>query len=130
MGVTKQTAGVPRRRHKAKAGLRLGAGLVAAGLCAFGVRRMYAQGFQQPVASIGDIAIAPSTPDVVYVGTGEANNRQSSTFGAGVFKSTDAGKTWKYAGLKETQSIARIVVHPKDPNTAYVAATGHLFGPN
>jgi photosystem II stability/assembly factor-like uncharacterized protein len=182
---------------------RLGAGLVAAGLCAFGVRGMQAQGFQQPAApppppihqtddpilknftwrsigpanmggriddiavvesnpsiyyvafatggiwktinngttftpifdeqpvtSIGDLAIAPSNPDVIYAGTGEPNNRQSSSFGGGVYKSTDAGKTWKYMGLKETQSIARVVVHPKDPNTAYVAAVGHLFGPN
>ena len=83
-----------------------------------------------PVSSIGDIAIAPSSPDVVYVGTGEPNNRQSASFGAGVYKSTDGGKTFEYAGLKETQSIARIVVHPKDPNIAYVAAIGHLFGPN
>ncbi len=83
-----------------------------------------------PVSSIGDIAIAPSNPDVVYVGTGEPNNRQSSSFGAGVYKSTDAGKTFTYVGLKETQSIGRIVVHPKDPNIAYVAAVGHLFGPN
>jgi photosystem II stability/assembly factor-like uncharacterized protein len=85
---------------------------------------------EQPVTSIGDIAIAPSNPDIVYVGTGEANNRQSASFGAGVFKSTDAGKTWKNVGLKDTQSIARIVVHPKDPNIVYVAALGHLFGPN
>jgi len=85
---------------------------------------------EQPATSIGDIAIAQSSPDIVYVGTGEPNNRQSSSFGAGVFKTTDAGKTWKYVGLKETQSIARIVVHPKDPNIAYVAAIGHLFGPN
>ena len=83
-----------------------------------------------PVSSIGDIAIAPSNPDVIYVGTGEANNRQSSSFGAGVYKSTDAGKTFEYVGLKDTQSIGRIVVHPKDPNIAYVAALGHLFGPN
>jgi photosystem II stability/assembly factor-like uncharacterized protein len=85
---------------------------------------------EQPVTSIGDIAIAPSDPNVVYVGTGEPNNRQSSSFGAGMFKSTDAGKTWKQIGLVETQSIARVVVHPKDPNTVYVAAIGHLFGPN
>jgi len=85
---------------------------------------------EQPVTSIGDIAIAPSNPDVVYVGTGEPNNRQSASFGAGVYKSTDAGKSWKYMGLKETQSIARIVVHPKNPDIAYVAVIGHLFGPN
>src|SRR3954470_6131723 len=85
---------------------------------------------EQPVTSIGDIAIAPSNPDVVYVGTGEPNNRQSASFGAGIYKSTDGGKSWKYTGLKETQSIARIVVHPKDPNIAYAAVIGHLFGPN
>jgi photosystem II stability/assembly factor-like uncharacterized protein len=85
---------------------------------------------EQPVTSIGDIAVAQSDPNVVYVGTGEPNNRQSSSFGAGVFKTTDAGKTWANVGLKETQSIARVVVHPKDPNTVYVAAIGHLFGPN
>ena len=83
-----------------------------------------------PVSSIGDIAIAPSNSDVVYVGTGEANNRQSSSFGAGVYKSTDAGRSFEYVGLKETQTIARIVVSPKDPNVVYVAAPGHLFGPN
>lgn len=84
----------------------------------------------QPVSSIGDIAIAPSNPDIIYVGTGEPNNRQSSSFGGGVYKSTDAGKTFTLVGLTDTQSIGRIVVHPKDPNTAYVAAVGHLFGPN
>jgi photosystem II stability/assembly factor-like uncharacterized protein len=83
-----------------------------------------------PVSSIGDIAIAPSNPNVIYVGTGEPNNRQSSSFGAGVYKSTDAGKSFEPVGLEDTQSIGRIVVHPKDPNIAYVAAVGHLFGPN
>ncbi len=71
---------------------------------------------EYPVSSIGDIAIAPSNPDVIYVGTGEPNNRQSSSFGAGIFKSVNAGKTFEYVGLKETQSIGRVVVHPKDPN--------------
>ncbi len=85
---------------------------------------------EYPVSSIGDIAIAPSNPDVIYVGTGEPNNRQSSSFGAGVYKSIDAGKTFEYVGLKDTQSIGRVVVHPKDPNIVYVAALGHLFGPN
>ena len=82
------------------------------------------------ISSIGDIALAPSQPETIYVGTGEPNNRQSSTFGGGVYKSTDGGKKFAYAGLKETQTIARVVVHPKDPNTVYVAALGHLFGPN
>ena len=187
---------------KRTAASRFGAGLVAIGLCAFGVRGMTAQGQQpaaaqpepihkstdpilrhftwrsigpanmggriddiavvetnpstfyigfatggiwkttnngttftpifdeQPITSIGDLAIAPSDPNIVYAGTGEPNNRQSSSFGAGVYKTTDAGKTWKYMGLKDSQSIARVVVHPKDPNTVYVAALGHLFGPN
>jgi photosystem II stability/assembly factor-like uncharacterized protein len=84
----------------------------------------------QPVSSIGDIAIAPSDRNIVYVGTGEPNNRQSSSFGAGVFKSTDGGRNFSYVGLKDTQTIAKVVIHPKDPNTVYVAAAGHLFGPN
>src|ERR1044071_1153481 len=81
-------------------------------------------------ASIGDIAIAPSNPDIVWVGTGEANNRQSSTFGDGIYKSTDAGKTFTKMGLESSQTIARIVIDPKDANTVYVAVLGHLFGPN
>ena len=83
-----------------------------------------------PVSSIGDLALAPSNPNILYVGTGEANNRQSSSFGGGVYKSTDGGKEFVYVGLRETQTIARIVVHPRDPDIAYVAAVGHLFGPN
>ncbi len=85
---------------------------------------------EYPVSSIGDIEIAPSNPNIIYVGTGEPNNRQSSSFGAGVFKSTDGGRKFEYMGLKETQTIAKVVVHPKDPNIVYVAAAGHLFGPN
>ena len=83
-----------------------------------------------PVSSIGDIEIAPSNPKIIYVGTGEPNNRQSSSFGAGVYKSIDGGQNFEYVGLKETQSIGRMVIHPKDPNIVYVAAAGHLFGPN
>jgi photosystem II stability/assembly factor-like uncharacterized protein len=80
--------------------------------------------------SVGDIAIAPSDPDVVYVGTGEANNRQSSSFGAGVYKTTDGGASFERVGLVETQSISRVLVHPTDANTVWVAANGHLFGAN
>ena len=64
------------------------------------------------------------------MGTGEPNNRQSSSFGDGMYKSTDAGKTFVNIGLKDTQSIARVVVHPTNPNIVYVAVIGHLFGPN
>ncbi len=80
--------------------------------------------------SIGDIAIAQSNPEIVYAGTGEPNNRQSSSFGDGVYKTTDGGQTWTNMGLRETQSIARVVVHPTNPNVVWVAANGRLFGPN
>ena len=80
--------------------------------------------------SIGDIAIAPSDPNIVYVGTGEANNRQSSSIGDGVWGTTDGGKTWNHLGLEDTQAIGRVVVDPTNPNIVYVAAVGHLFGPN
>jgi photosystem II stability/assembly factor-like uncharacterized protein len=85
---------------------------------------------EQPVTSIGDIAVSRSHPQIVFVGTGEPNNRQSSSFGGGIYKSTDGGKTFAFSGLKETQTIAKVVIHPTDPNIVYVAATGHLFGPN
>jgi len=81
-------------------------------------------------ASIGDIAIHPTNANVVYVGTGEANNRQTSSFGDGIYKSEDGGKTFSNVGLKETQTIARIVIDPKSPDVVYVAAPGHLFGPS
>ncbi len=80
--------------------------------------------------SIGAIAIAPSNPDVVWIGTGEANNRQSSSFGDGVYKSVDGGATFVHTGLRETQTVARVVAHPDDADVAWVAAVGHLFGPN
>jgi photosystem II stability/assembly factor-like uncharacterized protein len=85
---------------------------------------------KEAVSSIGDIAIAPSDPSIVWVGTGEPNNRQSSSWGDGVYKSFDGGKTWKHMGLEATRHIGRIVVHPKNPEVAYVAALGHLWGPN
>jgi photosystem II stability/assembly factor-like uncharacterized protein len=84
----------------------------------------------QPNPSIGAIAISPSNPSIVYVGTGEANNRQSSSWGNGVYKSMDAGATWTHLGLKETHHIGRIVVHPTNPDIVYIAALGDLWGPN
>lgn len=80
--------------------------------------------------SIGDVALAPSNSSIIYVGTGEPNNRQSSSFGDGMYKSIDAGKTWTYIGLRETQSIGRVIVHPRNPEIVWVAAVGHLYGPN
>src|SRR5207244_9121250 len=81
-------------------------------------------------ASIGDIAIHPRDPDIVYVGTGEPNNRQTSSFGDGIYKTTDGGKTFTHIGLKETQSIASDVIDPTAPDTVYLASRGHLVGPN
>ena len=82
------------------------------------------------VFSIGDIAVAPSDPKIVWVGTGEANNSRSVYWGDGVYKSTDAGKTWKNMGLKESHHVGRIVIHPKNPDIVYVAALGHLYSEN
>ncbi|MGH8135634.1 MAG: WD40/YVTN/BNR-like repeat-containing protein [Steroidobacteraceae bacterium] len=82
---------------------------------------------QQPVAAIGAVAVAPSDPKVVWAGTGEANDRNSTSWGDGVYRSTDGGDTWTHAGLKGSKAIARIVAHPGDPKTAYVAAAGDLW---
>jgi photosystem II stability/assembly factor-like uncharacterized protein len=83
-----------------------------------------------PNESIGAIGISPSDPNVVYVGTGEANNRQSSSIGDGVWGTTDGGKTWNHLGLDDTQSINRVAVDPTNPKIVFVAAMGHLFGQN
>ena len=80
--------------------------------------------------SIGDLAIAPSDPNIVWAGTGEANNRQSSSWGDGAYRSIDGGETWKNMGLKKTHQIGRIAIHPRNPDVVYVAALGHLWGPN
>jgi photosystem II stability/assembly factor-like uncharacterized protein len=81
-------------------------------------------------SSIGAIAVAPSNPDILYVGTGEANMRGDVTWGGGVFKSTDAGKTWTDLGLADTRQIGAIIIDPVDPDVVLVAAVGHAFGPN
>ena len=84
----------------------------------------------QAKLSIGDVAVAPSNANIVWVGTGEAYCARSSNPGDGIYKSTDAGKTWKNMGLRDSHHIAKVVIHPQDPNIVYVAAMGHLFGPN
>lgn len=85
---------------------------------------------KEPVLTIGAVAIAPSDPSVVWVGSGEPNNRQSSSWGNGVYKSMDGGRSWAHVGLEETQSIGRIVIDPTNPEIVYVAALGHLWGAN
>lgn len=83
----------------------------------------------EAVAAIGDIAVAPSDPKTIYVGTGEANDRNTVSWGAGVYTSSDAGATWTRAGLEKTRAIARIVVHPTDPKTAWVCSPGDVWQP-
>jgi len=84
----------------------------------------------QPIASIGAIAVAPSNPNIVYVGTGEADMRSQISFGDGMYKSTDAGKTWAHIGLDATRQIGKVIVDPRDPNVVLVAALGHVYGAN
>ena len=84
----------------------------------------------QPVASIGSIAVAPSNPEIIYVGSGEADMRSSISTGNGMYKSTDGGKTWAHIGLADSRHIGRILIDPKDANRVFVAALGHAYGPN
>jgi hypothetical protein len=85
---------------------------------------------RERVVSMGDIALAPSDPNIIYAGTGEEDSRNSISPGGGLYKSTDAGRTWKLMGLEATQHIGRIVVDPADPNIVYVAALGHTWNAN
>ncbi|HEU4391812.1 MAG TPA: glycosyl hydrolase, partial [Blastocatellia bacterium] len=80
--------------------------------------------------SVGAIGVSESDPNIVYVGMGESPIRGNVSHGDGIYKSTDAGKTWKNLGLRDTRQIARVRVHPRNPEIAYVAALGHVFGPN
>ena len=82
------------------------------------------------IMSVGAIAVAPSDPNVIYVGTGESCIRGNISFGDGMYKSVDAGKTWTHIGLEDSQHIAAILVHPKNPDVVYVAAMGHVYGTN
>ena len=85
---------------------------------------------KEAISSIGAIAVAPSDHNVVYAGTGEAAIRGNTTYGIGVYKSIDAGKTWKNVGLKDTRQIGALIVDPRNADVALVAALGHAFGPN
>ncbi len=85
---------------------------------------------RESTVSIGDVAVAQSDKNIVWIGTGENNPRNSVSYGDGVYKSTDGGKTWKNMGLRKSFQIGRIVIHPKNPNIVYVGALGRLYGPN
>ena len=84
----------------------------------------------EDIASIGDITLAPSNDSILWIGSGEANLRNSTYYGNGVYKSLDAGKTWKHMGLKESHHIGRVLIHPKNPDIVYVAAQGHYYSEN
>lgn len=84
----------------------------------------------EPIASIGAIAVAPSDSKIIYVGSGEADMRSDISYGNGMYKSTDAGKTWQHIGLEDTEQIGRVLVDPRNPNVIFVAALGHAYGPN
>jgi photosystem II stability/assembly factor-like uncharacterized protein len=84
----------------------------------------------QPTGSIGALAVAPSRPDTLYVGSGEGLQRPDLSVGDGIYKSTDAGKTWTHLGLRDAQQIAALAVHPRDPERVYAAVLGHPYGPN
>ena len=84
----------------------------------------------QPTGSIGALAVAPSNPSIIYVGSGEGLQRPDLSVGDGVFKSTDTGKTWQFMGLGDAQQIGAVLVDPRDPNKLYVAVLGHPYGPN
>src|SRR5207248_6619552 len=81
-------------------------------------------------ASVGALAVAASDPNVLYAGMGETTIRGNVSHGDGVYKSTDAGKSWQQAGLAETRHIAKVRIHPQNPDLVYVAALGHAHGPN
>jgi photosystem II stability/assembly factor-like uncharacterized protein len=84
----------------------------------------------EPISSIGAIAVAPSDPNVIYVGTGEACIRGDISYGNGVYKSVDAGKSWTHIGLDDTRHIGRVIIDPRNPDIVFVAALGHAYGPN
>ena len=85
---------------------------------------------EMDVQSIGSIAIDPTNGNIIYVGTGEGNPRNSHNSGKGIYKSLDAGKTWKFIGLEQTKTIHRIVINPLNPNQIFVGAMGSIWGPN
>ena len=83
-----------------------------------------------PTGSVGDLAVSPTNPDIIYVGTGEGLHRPDLAVGDGIFKSADGGESWTHVGLPDVQQVGRLIVHPTDPDVVFVAALGHPYGPN
>lgn len=128
--------GPPGNRVNAVAGVAGNPDIIYAGAPSGGVFKSVDGGLHwqpvfddQPVASIGALAVAPSNPDVVWAGTGDPNIRPNIEIGNGVYKSTDAGKTWSHMGLDQTGRIGRLAIDPGNPSTVFVAAMGHCYGP-
>jgi photosystem II stability/assembly factor-like uncharacterized protein len=124
-------------RTKAVVGVPQEAGLFYAGFVNGGVWRTTDFGRtwvpifdDQPTGSVGALAVAPSDPDVIYVGSGEGMQRPDLTTGDGIYKSTDGGETWTHLGLRDGQQIPQIIVDPSDPQRVFVAVLGHPYGPN
>jgi photosystem II stability/assembly factor-like uncharacterized protein len=84
----------------------------------------------QPTGSVGDIAVSPTNPNIIYVGSGEGLHRPDLSVGDGIFKSTDGGKTWSHIGLNDVQQVGRLIVHPTNPDIVFVSGLGHPYGPN
>src|SRR5215212_8260165 len=85
---------------------------------------------RQGTISIGDIALEPGNPDVIWLGAGESAVRNSVSYGDGVYKSTDGGRTWQHMGLRDSLHVSKILINPRNPDVVYVGAQGHAFGPN
>lgn len=85
---------------------------------------------EAPTGSVGDLAVSPTNPDIIYVGSGEGLHRPDLGVGDGIFKSTDGGKSWKHIGLSDVQQVGRLVIHPTNPDIVFVAGLGHPYGPN
>src|SRR5271155_2001185 len=84
----------------------------------------------QPTGSIGALAVAPSNPDIIYVGSGEGLRRPDLSTGDGIYKSSEIGRSWQHLGLRDGQQITNILIDPQDPNRVFVAVLGHPYGPN
>ena len=124
-------------RTKAAAGIASQPNVLFIGVCNGGVWKTTDYGItwkpifdDQPTGSIGSVAVAPSNPDILYVGSGEGLQRPDLSTGDGIYRSTDGGRTWTHLGLRDGQQIPKIIVDPRNPDRLFVAVLGHPYGPN